>query len=111
MTEVIQMVSDVGAATLVVAAAYVLGKTFLAEKKEDKENYRADLAAKEAAYNATILKQQEMFKEELAESRDMYKQELAKDRELYVQSIQVVYGEIDTIKTDVSELKQLIKGE
>lgn len=108
MNEIMQIVSEVGSATLVVAAAYVMGKNMLTEKKEDKDNYRADMLAKEQAYNATLIKQQEMFKDELYVTREMYKEELAKDRDLYVKSLQVVYGEIDTIKSDVRELKDLV---
>ena len=75
----------------------VLFKTFLEEKKQDKEHFRAE--------NKAI--------------RELHKEELEKDRAIYIESIDKITSsigkitsKIDSIEDDVKEIKEHIrKGE
>lgn len=107
MTDILSMVTEFGALSLVLAGAVVLGKYFLTEKQQDKNSYREDLQAKDEI----IMKQFKVFQDEISDTRDLYREELARDREVYVQSMQVVYKDISCIREDINELKIIVQGD
>jgi len=66
--------------------SYKLFTTFLTEKKEDKEAYKA----------------------ELQHLREMYREELLKDRELYQTSMQMIVNKLEHIEEDIVKIKETI---
>lgn len=83
MEEMITQFAGLGVTGIV---AYKLFTTFLAEKKDDKEAYKA----------------------ELKELRVMYREELAKDRELYQDSMRMIVSKLDNLEQDIVEIKEKI---
>ena len=66
---------------------FVLGKTFLEEKKADKEYYQKSLK----------------------ECQDLYKNELAEDRKTYLDSINAITNSLNAIDDRVSNVEEDIK--
>ena len=66
--------------------SYKLFTTFLNEKKEDKDAYKA----------------------ELQQLREMYREELSKDRELYQSSMQMIVSKLEHIEDDIIKIKDSI---
>ena len=66
---------------------FVLGKTFLEEKKADKEYYQNSLK----------------------ECQDLYREELMEDRRIYLESINVITNSLNAINNKVTNLEEDIK--
>lgn len=66
--------------------SYKLFVTFLTEKKEDKDAYKA----------------------ELQQLREMYREELSKDRELYQSSMKMIVNKLEQIEDDIVKIKENI---
>lgn len=81
---IVQNFAGLGVAGVI---AGVLFKTFLEEKREEKQ----------------------YFREEISASRELYKEELAKDRECYITSIEKITNRIDIIEDDVKEIKNTLE--
>lgn len=104
----IDVVSNMGSTSLIVAAACILGKYVIEEKTQDKNNYREDIAKKEEQFRESLNVQQEVFIQEIVATRTAYKEELAKDREVYTQSITSILSQLDEVKQDVQDIKKTL---